>query len=323
MVETASAQGENAKYSRAVDNYYIRHLVEQARRGSAPKTSMVKLAFLGASVLLTSLFAGIGCTHTITEAEILRPSELPVMSTDVRRENVELQTPDGVTLRGWYLTPAAPKHHLVYFYGNGGTVARHSVGLYWLAEWLDADILALDYPGYGFSDGEATLDSLSKSTLVSYDAMASRWPGESVVVYGFSLGSAFATWLALQRPGIPLILHAPFTSATEMAEYKLEGAPWFIRWFVSLDFEQKLLDWRQPIDMIRETTGPLLVLHGTRDRVFPPEFGERIRAASPTDQKMFCPLQGAGHNPLPSGTARSQQLHCLKAFLEPMTKKAR
>jgi pimeloyl-ACP methyl ester carboxylesterase len=283
---------------------------------SSLRTPIRKGARFAAAALGGSLLAGIGCTHTMTEAEILHPSELPVMSTDVRRENVALQTRDGVTLRGWYLTPAAPKHHLVYFYGNGGTVARHGVALYWLAEQLDADILAVDYPGYGFSDGEATLESLSQSTLVSYDAMVSRWPGEPVVAYGFSLGSAFATWLALQRPGIPLILHAPFTSATDVAEYKLDRAPWFIRWFVSLDFEQKLLDWRQPIDMIGEATGPLLVLHGTRDRVFPPSFGERIRAASRSENKMFCPMQHTGHVPLPSGAARSQQLHCLKVFLE-------
>lgn len=280
------------------------------------KKAMRSAQALGTLALL--VVSAAGCRQTITEESILNPSSLPVMSTQVLRENVELAMTDGVRLRGWYLAPPTIRHHLVYFYGNNGTVARHGATLYWLAEQLDADILAVDYPGYGFSDGEATLESLSRSTLVAYDSMVARWPGEPIVVYGFSLGSAFATWLALQRSGIPLILHAPITSAQEMVEDKLGRVPWTLRWMVSLEFEQKLLDWQQPIDMVPKATGPLLVLHGTRDRTFPPEFGERIRAASPSPRKMFCPLQDAGHEPLPEGSARSQQLHCLKVFLDRM-----
>ena len=106
---------------------------------------------LGKLVLLSAMLAPVSCTHQIREQDAFRGRKTIVLTEGIERHNVELRTPDGPILRGWYLTPKAPRRHLVYLYGSGGSVVQEYGKLHWLAQTYDMDILVVDYPGYGFS----------------------------------------------------------------------------------------------------------------------------------------------------------------------------
>src|SRR5439155_24396210 len=137
-------------------------------------------------------------------------------------ERVELTMHDGTRLVGWYLPPlgrpAPPFPALLWFYGNGETIA---------AIWPiirdfrppNAALLVLDYPGYGGSGGRTTEAGLYEAADVGYRELTRRAEVDPhrIYVYGRSLGSAAATHVAATHEVAGMILESPFTSARAMA----------------------------------------------------------------------------------------------------------
>jgi fermentation-respiration switch protein FrsA (DUF1100 family) len=206
-------------------------------------------------------------------------------------ERIELVMKDGTRLVGWYLPPAAsptavvPAAAMLWFYGNGETI-----GAIWpvIRDFRPpgAALLVADYPGYGASGGRATEAGIYEAGALAYRALASR-PGvdpKRIYVYGRSLGSAVATHTAADNPAAGLILESPFTSARDMAARTYRIFPLFL---VRLKLDN--------LGTIRRVHCPVLVFHGTADRLVPMDMGRRVAEAAP-GPKEFVMIEGAGHN---------------------------
>ena len=204
-------------------------------------------------------------------------------------ERIELVMRDGTRVVGWFLPPKeagrGPMPGLLWFYGNGETIA---------AIWPvirdfrppGAALLVVDYPGYGASGGTATEAGIYEAGALAYHALVNR-PGvdpKRIYAYGRSLGSAVATRTAADYPTAGLILESPFTSARDMAARTYRIFPLFL---VRLRLNN--------IDAIRSVRCPVLVFHGTADRLVPVDMGRRVAEAAP-GQKEFVMIEGAGHN---------------------------
>lgn len=203
-------------------------------------------------------------------------------------ERLSLSLPDGTPLVGWYLPPArgsGRRPALLWFYGNG-----ENIGSIWqvLREFRppDAALLVLDYPGYGASGGRTTESGLYRTAEAAYAAVANRPEVDSsrIVIYGRSLGTAVATWLAARRPVAGLVLESPFTNAREMARQHYGLFPRFV---LRLRLDN--------LAAIAEVRAPVLVLHGTADRLVPFSMGERVAAAARGSVELV-PIPDAGHN---------------------------
>jgi len=109
-----------------------------------------------------------GCTRTLHERDFLYPRKNGVVPDGVERRNLELTAADGTQLRGWLLRPARPRGSLVYFYGNAETIRDCQRRLYWLADAFQLDVVAVDYRGYGTSDGVPSLQLLMQGAAVVY-----------------------------------------------------------------------------------------------------------------------------------------------------------
>ncbi|HYK82981.1 MAG TPA: alpha/beta hydrolase [Gemmatimonadales bacterium] len=205
-------------------------------------------------------------------------------------ERIELALPNGTKLVGWYLAaraePAArASPALLWFYGNGENIAG-------LAPVLrdfqppGAALLAVDYPGYGGSDGRATEAALYAAADAAYAALAARRGVDPrrIYVYGRSLGSAVATHAAAHHPVAGLILESPFTNARAMARHLYRLLPRSIL--------RLALDTLATISRVR---CPVLVFHGTADRLVPTAMGLQVAAAAPGPVEVVL-IQGAGHN---------------------------
>src|SRR5439155_9389564 len=137
-------------------------------------------------------------------------------------ERVELTMHDGTRLLVWYLPPLGrptpPFAALLWFYGNGETIA---------AIWPiirdfrppHAALLVVDYPGYGASGGRATEAGMYEAADLAYNALVARpeIDPQRIYVYGRSLGSVAATHVADTHEVAGVILESPFTSARGMA----------------------------------------------------------------------------------------------------------
>ena len=206
-------------------------------------------------------------------------------------EKIELRMRDGTPLVGWYLPPlaaAAPRRPfaaLLWFYGNGETIA---------AIWPiirdfrppQAALLVLDYPGYGGSGGRTTEAGIYEAADLAYTALTQRPDVDRhrIYVYGRSLGSAVATHTATAHEVAGMILESPFTSARGMAarHYKI-----FPTALVRLRLDN--------IARIQKIRCPTLIFHGNADMLVPIDMGKEVAAAAAGPVE-FVIINGSGHN---------------------------
>jgi uncharacterized protein len=179
------------------------------------------------------------------------------------------------------------------------------------------DVLVVDYPGYGFSEGSPSVDGLARASVRIYDAMAARWPKHEgpIYVYGHSMGTAFALHVGVHRPRAAVILEAPFTSVRDQVGASMRRLPWHVRLSLKVKIAEVLTRARQPVDLIKALAGPLLVIHGTSDRTIPVTQGRRMFQAARTPRKLLCEIAGEGHFPVEPHPDKRAALSCLTAFL--------
>lgn len=204
-------------------------------------------------------------------------------------ERVELRMRDGTRLVGWYLPPlrrpSPPSAALLWFYGNGETIAA-----IWpiLRDFRPphAGLLVVDYPGYGASGGKASEAGMYEAADLAYDAILAHAETDPrrVYLYGRSLGTAAATHLAATKPIAGLILESPYTSAKGMAARHYRIVPTAL---VRLRLDN--------IGRMPSIRCPVLIFHGTVDMLVPFQMGKDVAAAAGGPVE-FVMIEGSGHN---------------------------
>jgi pimeloyl-ACP methyl ester carboxylesterase len=272
-----------------------------------------------------------GCSYTIGKNEVFHPRRKPIMPDDVDRKNEELTLQDGTLVRGWYLTVEKPRGALVFFYGNMDRLVKAIEKLCWLASSYRLNILAYDYPGFGFSEGTPTVANTLEFSLLVYDSMRERWSNKAqpIIVFGHSLGAEFASWVGAKRPDVAVILEAPFLSVQAYVDHSFSSEmfyPWYVRWFVSPQIEEELNAAKQPIDLVPLIQGPLLIIHSKDDPITPLSFAEKLYTAANSPQNILCVSETGHHFPLRPSTylhsstgiihANKKALTCLGSFLD-------
>ncbi len=208
------------------------------------------------------------------------PSEKGLAQVEV----VTIRVRDGADLTGWYGAPAPGRPTILYFHGNAGNVSGRAPRF---RQILDSGfgLLAVSYRGYPGSGGDPSETALFSDGLEIFDWLAKKTP--DIVVYGESLGTAVATYVASERAGRALVLEAPFTAALDIAAATYPWVP------TSLLMRDPFLS-REAILKVDE---PLLVVHGTDDKVVPVEMGRRLFALAHEPKKLAI-IDGGAHSDL-------------------------
>ena len=201
---------------------------------------------------------------------------------------VTVETADGVELRGWYLPPTEPAGGdgapgLIWFHGNMETVGSIASVL---TDFRPPGIavLALDYRGYGQSAGVPTEEGVYLDAEAAWSWLAQQPEIDStrIAVYGRSIGSAVALYLATERPVRAVIVESPFTSGRAIAKEHYALVPEDL---VDLSLDN--------LGRAGRLSVPLLVIHGTDDRIAPFEMGQAVADTGRAEQ--FLVLEGTGH----------------------------
>jgi pimeloyl-ACP methyl ester carboxylesterase len=208
-------------------------------------------------------------------------------------------------LGAWFLGQRPAERPLVvYFHGNAENLETlRQSGLFAAFDRLGADVLAIDYPGYGRSAGEPseTANLAAAETALAWATRDHR--GRPVVVAGWSLGAAVAIQLAARHPESVdrLILLSAWSTLRALAG---EHYPAFM--------VGALL--RERYDSLAAAASircPTLVVHGEADTIIPARQGEALARAL-GERARFVALPGAGHNDLLGEPAAWSQI---RAFL--------
>ncbi|MGV8078536.1 MAG: alpha/beta hydrolase [Syntrophales bacterium] len=197
---------------------------------------------------------------------------------------------DGIELHALHFRASSPRGVILYFHGNAGS----------LRTWGEIapaftrrgfDLLIPDYRGFGKSGGRLDGEGvLLADALRMYDHLRKEYPDQDIVLYGRSIGTGPATWVASQRKPRMLILESPYTSLVDLGAHHYPFLPrTLIRTF---------LKYPLPTDQwIRSVSCPVFLFHGTADDIIPFAMTDRLNAIVTGKHRMIA-VPGGGHNDL-------------------------
>ncbi|MFZ5691531.1 MAG: alpha/beta hydrolase [Pseudomonadota bacterium] len=257
------------------------------------------------SVLLVALVCYVGLVAVMYLAQralMYFPYTVRIAPQDAdfpQASEAELKAADGVRILAWTVPPKPGKPVVLYFHGNGGSLA-HRVSRFRKLIGDGTGLVALSYRGYGGSEGSPTEDGLIADGRAAYDFARQRYPDAKIVLWGESLGTGVAVAIAGEKDVAAVILEAPFTSAADVAFSAYPFLP------VSLLMKDQF----RSDARIGRVTAPVLVMHGERDRVVPFRLGERLFAMA-NEPKQFVRFPDGGHEDLD----RYDHLTAARAFM--------
>ncbi|MDC7993635.1 alpha/beta hydrolase [Altibacter sp. HG106] len=244
---------------------------------------------------LRRFLIGLGCFYVLLvaflyvsqEKMLFLPDPLPsdfqyCFATAFEEINVEVD--DSVTLNALHFSSENPKGILVYYHGNAGDLSR------WGRVMQDYiaygyDVLVYDYRSYGKSSGSIDETKFYLDAQKIYDVAKRYFSEEEITVYGRSLGTTFATFVASKNQPRQLILEAPFFSIEDVAKRRFPIIP-----------VGSLLKFHMPTyAFMREVACPVTIFHGTEDPIVPISSGRRLFDSIPKGLGSFHELPEVGH----------------------------
>ncbi|RFB78299.1 alpha/beta hydrolase [Methylovirgula sp. 4M-Z18] len=198
--------------------------------------------------------------------------------------DLTLTTADGEHLHAWYVPPAGDRPLILYFHGNAGTIAGREHRFKKLVANGNG-LLAVEYRGYPGSSGSMGEAGLHADAEAGYQyAMAQQISPKRLIIMGESLGTGVAIKLAMQHESAALVLDSPYSSVADVAADRF----WFFPARLFLQDQYRADQW------IGRVSVPVLMVHGSKDRVIPIRFAEKLFALA-NGPKQFIRVSGAGH----------------------------
>ncbi len=174
---------------------------------------------------------------------------------------------------------------ILYFHGNAGNNEKFakftsSFTQHGYEVWL------MDYPGFGKSTGSISEEILYDDAKLLYSLASSQFGRDSIIIYGYSIGTGIASYLASVRDCRQLILEAPF--------YDIHSVMKRVAFMYPISILSK---YRFPnylyLEMVK---APVTIFHGTKDGTIPYKNSKRLKNEIPSINLIT--IEGGGHNNL-------------------------
>ena len=187
-----------------------------------------------------------------------------------------------------YSAPAA-----LYLHGAGYGISANLPRIMKLHD-EGFSVLAIDYRGFGKSDGELPSEATAyEDSHAGWAELTLRAPTSKRYIYGHSLGGAMAMELASSadaRDAAGLVMESAFTSVSEMQQFTA------YKWIPLAAVQTQYFD---SLAKAPKLCMPTLFMHGSNDYRIPLEIAERLFAAAP-EPKRWLLVEGARHVDIPT-----------------------
>jgi uncharacterized protein len=214
-------------------------------------------------------------------------------------EPVEIRAADGTELFAWFM-PARGRARatVLYLHGNGENISTQFANVAWLPA-RGFNVLALDYRGYGGSQGTPSFAGVQLDIDAAMHALVARADvdAQRIIVFGQSLGAALAVHYvahSAHRASLrAVVLDSPFSDYRLIAREKLAGffLTWPFQWLPQMTVPN---DYSPAASIEALSPIPVLFIHGEHDAVVPLHHSRRLyeRAGQP---KEFWVVPESGH----------------------------
>ena len=228
--------------------------------------------------------------YLLQEKLIFLPSKLPVdysYSFTEPFDEIFITAADGAVLNGIHFKKEQPEGVIVYYHGNAGDLARWGeIALFFVDK--NFDVIIMDYRTYGKSTGTLSEEALFTDGQLFYEYALEHYDESVITLYGRSLGTGIATWVASENKPLQLILETPFYSLLDLGKSRFPYLP--VQWFLKYPLKT--------YEYISEVSCPITFFHGTEDRVVPYNSGLRLFNSVEINNNSFYTIKGGQHNNL-------------------------
>lgn len=250
----------------------------------------MKRFFYLSLILLSLLLAGNLLTFALQFHVIFQPDRLAPdfrFVFDDPFEEVVLYTPYRGRIHGLWFRQDNSRGVVLYFHGNAGALDRW--GKIYREQFRDYgyDLIIMDYRQFGKSQGPVSEAAFFGDALAFYDHLASHYSADAIILYGRSMGSGMAAYVAAHRRAAHLVLETPFSS---MPDLFYTYYPFLPRLFL-FQFRLDNTHWLQRVPF------PVTVLAGDADYVTPLRCARKLEPSLKEGDR-FVALPGGGHHNL-------------------------
>ena len=177
---------------------------------------------------------------------------------------------------------------VLLFHGNGENLETMRMGgiLDQLMN-LNVHFLAMDYPGYGRSDGKPSEKNNIAAANAAFQWIEANFEKNPKIIFGWSLGAAVAIQTVFHNHNKidGLIAVSTWSSLTDVAAFH------YSRWLTNLLVKEKY----NSIEAVQKITCPALVIHGNRDTIIPFAQGKKVAEALGENARWVA-VPNTGHN---------------------------
>lgn len=214
-----------------------------------------------------------------------------------RELNIPYTSNSNINIVQFYDSTVIARGVMLYFHGNKNNIEWYAHRAAFLTG-QGYEVWMIDYPGYGKSSGDFSEATLYEWSEQLYKLARARFAADSIIIYGQSLGSGIAAWLAAHHSNKALIMESAYYSFPSLLSNYLPIFP-----------AQKMIHFKIPTwQYLQQVEAPVLLLHGSNDWIIPLRNAEKLQ---PFLKKAdaFIVIPAAGHNDIPSTDAYKQSVH--------------
>lgn len=184
-----------------------------------------------------------------------------------------------------------PELYVLRFYGNADR-ADSNVGEE-VFDWRPgpAEFWGVNYPGYGGSTGPAKLAKIGPAALAAFDALQQEAQGRPILVYGTSLGTTAALYVAARRPVAGVILQNP----PPIQQIIRRQFGWWNLWLIAGPLSLRIPAALDSLANARATHVPAIFLLAENDDMVAPKY-QRLVVDAYAGPKQVVTQRGARHN---------------------------
>ena len=213
--------------------------------------------------------------------------EIPVNKTDT------------ISMVKFFPRDSIAKGVVIYFHGNKGNINRYAK-LTDIFTQHGYEVWMGDYPGFGKSTGERKEQVLYDQAEIIYSMANSKFTPKQILIYGKSLGTGIAAYLASVKDCKQLILETPYYSVPDVFGCYAPIFP-----------VSRMITYKLPTHkFLLDVQVPVTIFHGTSDRVIPYRCAVKLKEVlKPGDQ--FITIEKATHRSVPWSKLYKQKLDSL------------
>ncbi len=199
---------------------------------------------------------------------------------------IPMNATDTLDLVQFFPKDTIRKGAVLYFHGNMKNINHYAK---FAANFTNKgyEVWMPDYPGFGKTVGKLTEETMYKEATEVYKLAHSEFSADSIIVYGKSLGTGVASFIASKQKCKRLILETPYYSIPDLFSNYAPIYP-----------TNRMSHFKFPVgEYLKEVNVPVTIFHGTSDGVvFFSNSSKLKRVLKPGDE--FITIKNGGHNNL-------------------------